>query len=49
MAAGEVREDLPAVWISQGSKSSIQCSRGIFNHLVNYVAARFPTCKYFFL
>ena len=38
IAEGEVREDPPPGWISQGSKSAIQHLGGIFNHLVNYIA-----------
>ncbi len=38
VAARQVRQNLPARGIGQRGKSSIQCSRRIFNHLVNYLA-----------
>jgi hypothetical protein len=38
VAPGEMGQDPPARWISQRGKSSVQCSRRIFNHLVNYLA-----------
>jgi hypothetical protein len=38
VALSEVGQDLPARGISQRGKSSVQRSRRIFNHLVNYLA-----------
>ena len=49
VATRQVRQNLSARWIGQRGKSSIQCSRGIFNHLVNYLAAGLQPCKHFFV
>jgi hypothetical protein len=38
VAPRQMRQDLPARWISQRGKSSVQRFRRIFNHLVNYLA-----------
>jgi hypothetical protein len=38
VAARQVRQNLPARGIGQRGKSSVQRSRRIFNHLVNYLA-----------
>ena len=44
----QVRQNLPARWIRQCGKSSVQCCGRILNHLVNYVAAVFKDAKHFF-
>src|ERR1700752_4140142 len=36
IAAREMSEDSAPGWIGQGGKSSVQCFRIIFNHLVKY-------------
>ena len=38
VAARQMRKNLPARGIGQCGKGSVQCSRRIFNHLVNYLA-----------
>jgi hypothetical protein len=38
IASCEMRQNLPARWIGERSKSSVQCLGRIFNHLVNYLA-----------
>src|ERR1700736_355983 len=48
VAPGEMGEDSPARRVGQGGKSAIQHFWRIFNHLVNYIAARFEACKHFF-
>ena len=48
VAARQVRQNLPARGIGQRGKSSVQRSRRIFNHLVNYLAESLRTCKHFF-
>jgi hypothetical protein len=47
VATRQVRQNLPARGIGQRCKSSIQCSRGIFNHLVNYLAASLQRATFF--
>jgi hypothetical protein len=47
VATRQMRQNLPARWIGQRGKSSIQCSRGIFNHLVNYLAESFQRATFF--
>jgi hypothetical protein len=42
-------ENLPARWIGQRGKSSVQRSRRIFNHLVNYLAALLQRANFFLL
>jgi hypothetical protein len=42
-----MRQNLPARGISQRGKSSVQCSRRIFNHLVNYLAASLQRANIF--
>src|SRR4029453_12472841 len=43
----QVRQNLPAGWISQGGESFVQCSRRILNHLVNYLAKSFECANFF--
>ena len=47
VAACQVRQNLSARGISQRGKSSVQCSRIIFNHLVNYLAKSFQRANIF--
>src|SRR6266403_491362 len=47
VAPRQVRQNLPARGIGQRSESFVQCSRGIFNHLVNYLAASFEVQTFF--
>jgi hypothetical protein len=49
VAPRQVRQDLPARWISQRGKSSAQRSRRIFNHLVNYLAESLQRANIFLL
>ncbi len=49
VAARQVRQNLPARGIGQRGKSSVQRSRRIFNHLVNYLAASLQRANIFFL
>ena len=45
IAAREMSQDPASGWIGQGGEGSVQCSRGIFNHLVKYLTRPFPKCK----
>ena len=47
VAARQVRQNLPARGIGQRGKSSVQRSRRIFNHLVNYLAESLERANYF--
>ena len=47
VAPRQVRENLPARGIGQRGKSLVQRSRGIFNHLVNYLAASLQRATFF--
>src|SRR6266702_839182 len=47
VATRQVRQNLPARGIGQRGESFVQCSRGIFNHLVNYLAASFEYANLF--
>src|SRR5258707_11035657 len=47
VATRQMRQNLPARGIGQRGKSSVQCSRGIFNHLVNYLAASLQRATFF--
>jgi hypothetical protein len=44
----QVRQNLPARGISQRGKSAVQCSRRIFNHMVNYLAESLEGANTFF-
>src|SRR5258707_199119 len=48
IAARQVRQNLTARGIGQCSKSSVQCSRRIFNHLVNYLAESLRRANIFY-
>lgn len=47
VAPCQVSQNPTARWISQRSKCSIQSSRGIFNHLVKYLAESFEDANIF--
>jgi len=47
VATRQVRQNLPARWVSQSGKSSVQRSRRIFNHLVNYLTESFEYANIF--
>ncbi len=48
VATCQMRQDAPPSWIGQGGESSVQRSRRIFNHLVNYVAELLQHANIFF-
>ena len=49
VAPRQVSQNLPARGIGQRGKGSVQCSRRIFNHLVNYFSSVIPNVQIFFV
>ena len=47
VAPRQVRQNLPPRWISQRGESSVQRSRRILNHLVNYLAEALESANIF--
>src|SRR5215472_13589124 len=49
VAPGQVRQNLPTRRICQRGESSVQRSRGIFNHMVKYLAEPLQSANIFLL